>query len=258
MTGQSIRIWGLRGIPEIRPGDDLSRHIATALQDAGGVGNSESRQIGRGVILIVAHKVVSKAEGCLVRLADVTPSNRAKAWAKHHRKDARIVEVVLQQAKRIVRMNRGVLIVETRHGFVCANGGVDVSNAPTGSVVTLPKEPDESARRLRKDLEEALGLPIAVIISDTFGRPWRQGLTNVALGVSGLSPFIDYRGQRDSYGRELHASVLAVADELAAAGELVMGKTLGIPVAIIEGFPYQPVDGSARALIRPREEDLFR
>jgi coenzyme F420-0:L-glutamate ligase / coenzyme F420-1:gamma-L-glutamate ligase len=258
LARQSIRIWGLRGIPEINPGDNLSRHIAKAFQDAGGVENTEAQETGRGVILIVAQKVVSKAEGCLVRLAEVTPSTRAKVWAKQHRKDARIIEIVLREAKRVVRMDRGVVIVETRHGFVCANGGVDVSNAPTGSVVTLPRDPDQSARRLRQDLEKVLGLPIAVIISDTFGRPWRQGLTNVALGVSGLSPLIDYRGQLDSYGRELRATVLAVADELAAAGELVMGKTLGIPVAVIEGFSYRPAEGSGRDLIRPGEEDLFR
>jgi coenzyme F420-0:L-glutamate ligase/coenzyme F420-1:gamma-L-glutamate ligase len=255
---ESISIRGLCGIPEINPGDNLSGIIAKALHDSGAVENREVRPHGSGVILVVAQKVVSKAEGCLVRLADVSPSHRARMWAEEHRKDARLIEVVLRQARRIVRMDRGVLIVETSHGFVCANGGVDVSNAPTGCVVTLPKDPDQSARRLRQELETAFGRQFGVIISDTFGRPWRQGLTNVALGVSGLSPFIDYRGQLDSYGRELQATFLAVADELASAGELVMGKTSGIPAAVIEGFAYQPAEGSGQALIRPGDEDLFR
>lgn len=164
----------------------------------------------------------------------------------------------MQQARRIVRMDRGVLIVETHQGYICANGGVDASNAPSGTVVLLPQDPDGSAERLRQELTREAGRHVAVIISDTFGRPWRMGLTNVALGVSGLSPFIDYRGQVDSGGRLLQATVLAVADELAGAAELVMGKTAGIPAVIIEGFRYAPADGSGRELIRPAEEDLFR
>ena len=169
-----------------------------------------------------------------------------------------MVEVVLQQARRIVRMDRGIIIAETHHGYICANAGVDASNAPSGTVVLLPADPDQSAERLRQDFEEALGGNVAVIISDTFGRPWRTGLTNVALGVAGLSPVIDYRGQVDSYGRSLRATVIAVADELAGAAELVMGKTTGIPAVAIEGFSYSPALGSGRELIRPAEEDLFR
>jgi coenzyme F420-0:L-glutamate ligase/coenzyme F420-1:gamma-L-glutamate ligase len=169
-----------------------------------------------------------------------------------------MVEAVLRETKRVVRMDRGLLISETHHGFVCANAGVDASNAPMGTVVLLPEDPDRSARELRSDLEEALKVNLAVIISDTFGRPWRQGLTNVALGVAGLSPLTDYRGRVDFYGRTLRATVLAVADELAAAAELVMGKTLGIPVVVIEGFQYQPGAGSGRELIRSHEDDLFR
>ncbi len=256
MATESIRIWGLRGIPEITAEDNLSHHIAAALKASGGLESAPAR--GGGVILVVAQKVVSKAEGCLVNLADVVPSTRAKVWARQHHKDPRMIEVILREARRVVRMDRGVLIVETRHGFICANGGVDASNAPPGSVVLLPLDVDDSARNLKQSMEAELGVPIAVIISDTFGRPWRQGLTNVALGVAGLSPFVDYRGQLDSYGRPLHATILAVADEIAAAGELVMGKTLGIPVAVIEGFKYQPGAGSGRDLIRPEEEDLFR
>jgi coenzyme F420-0:L-glutamate ligase/coenzyme F420-1:gamma-L-glutamate ligase len=256
LTNDRICIWGLAGISEIKEGDDLSGHIASALRNSGGLASLQERR--QGVVLVVAQKVVSKAEGRLVRLDDVVPSTGAKVWANQYRKDARIIEVILREARRVVRMERGVLITETSEGFICANGGVDASNAPVGCVVLLPDDADRSARNLRRDLEAALGISPAVIISDTFGRPWRQGLTNVALGVAGLSPFVDYRGQIDSYGRPLRATLLAVADELAAAGELVMGKTLGIPVAVIEGFKYQDAEGSGRALIRPEEEDLFR
>ncbi len=256
MPAESIRVTGLRGIPEIKPADDLAGLIATAFRRTFGV--QADVKCDDGVILVIAQKVVSKAEGSLVNLDEIVPSTRARVWANQYRRDARVVEVVLREAKRVVRMDRGVLIVETRHGFVCANGGVDASNAPPGKVVLLPENPDSSARRLRQDLEAALRMRIAVIISDTFGRPWRHGLTNVALGVAGLSPFIDYRGQTDTYGRPLQATVLAVADELASAGELVMGKTSGIPVAVIEGFRYNPAEGSGRNLIRPEEEDLFR
>jgi len=211
-----------------------------------------------GTLFVVAQKVVSKAEGRIVRLDSVAPSTAALQWAEKYNKDPRMVEVVFREARRIVRMDRGVLIVETHHGFVCANGGVDASNAPEGTLVLLPEDPDLSAAKLRAELQGALDAQIAVIISDTFGRPWRQGLTNVALGVSGLSPVIDYRGQVDFCGRSLQSTVLAVADELASAAELAMGKTLGIPVALVEGFPYPPAPGSARELIRPPEEDLFR
>jgi len=256
MSTGSIRITGLRGIPEIKPGDDLSGLIAAALRDTPAV--PVAAESDRGIVIVVAQKVVSKAEGCLVKLDEVVPSTRAQVWANQYHKDARVVEVVLREAKRVVRMDRSVVIVETRHGFVCANGGVDASNAPPGNVVLLPEDPDSSARRLRRDLEAATGMQIAVIVSDTFGRPWRRGLTNVALGVAGLSPFIDYRGQADTRGRPLQATMMAVADELASAGELVMGKTLGIPAAVIEGFRFQPAEGLGRDLIRPEEEDLFR
>ncbi len=256
MPTDGIRITGLAGIPEIRPGDDIACLIAEAYRSRHD--DRVATVSDRGIVMVVAQKVVSKAEGCLVNLNEVVPSTRAQVWANQYRRDARIVEVVLREARRVVRMDRGVLIVETPQGFVCANGGVDASNAPPGTVVLLPRDPDQSARRLRDQLESALGLRIAVIISDTFGRPWRHGLTNVALGVAGLSPFIDYRGQPDTFGRPLQATLLAVADELASAGELVMGKTLGVPVAVIEGFRYQPSEGFGRDLIRPEEEDLFR
>jgi coenzyme F420-0:L-glutamate ligase/coenzyme F420-1:gamma-L-glutamate ligase len=251
MPSSDVRIRGLRGLPEVQPGDSVSGLILKALA-------REEALARAGAVFVVAQKIVSKAEGRLVALATVQPSQEAEEWARRFGKDPRIVEVVLRESRRVVRMDRGVLIVETAHGFVCANGGVDASNAPADTVVLLPENPDASADRLQRELSEALGAAVAVIISDTFGRPWRQGLTNVALGVAGLSPFVDYRGQIDSYGKPLHATVLAVADELAAAAELVMGKVSGIPVAIIEGFRYEAARGTGQALIRPPDEDLFR
>ncbi len=249
MSTKNIRIRGLEGMPEIGPGANLCELILSSLK---------RYRVKSGTLFVVAQKVISKSEGRIVQLDSVAPSTPALQWAEKYNKDPRIVEIIFREARRIVRMDRGVLIVETHHGFVCANGGVDASNAPTGTVVLLPEDPDQSAANLRRGLERALNSEIGVIISDTFGRPWRQGLTNVALGVAGLSPVTDYRGQLDSYGRSLQATVLAVADELASAAELVMGKTLGIPVAIIEGFQYQRALGSVRELIRPPEEDLFR
>jgi coenzyme F420-0:L-glutamate ligase/coenzyme F420-1:gamma-L-glutamate ligase len=260
MPADTILIRGLKGIPEILPGMNLGDKILSALELAGiaAAGDPEPDRRMDGIIVVVAQKVVSKSEGCLIRLDNVVPSAQARAWASEYQKDARVVEVVLQQARRVVRMDRGIVIAETHHGFVCANAGVDTSNAPPGTVVLLPPDPDKSANGLRRVLEAALRRQVGVIISDTFGRPWRMGLTNVALGVSGLSPFIDYRGQVDSYGRSLQATVLATADELAGAAELVMGKTAGIPAAIIEGFSIGPTEGRGRELIRSAEDDLFR
>jgi len=260
MPADEIRIRGLRGIPEVQPGTNLANEILSALRSTGIPARRDETSVEREspIVFVVAQKVVSKSEGRLLRLDGVVPSPRAQAWASEHHKDPRMVEAVLQQARRIVRMDRGVLIVETCHGFICANAGVDASNAPSGTVVLLPGDPDQSSDRLRQELESALQRRVGVIISDTFGRPWRKGLTNVALGVSGLSPFIDYRGQVDSYGRSLRATVIAVADELAGAAELVMGKTAAIPVVVIEGFQCSCMEGSGRDLIRPPEEDLFR
>lgn len=211
-----------------------------------------------GLILVVAQKVVSKAEGRIMKLDSVTPSTQAEQWAEELNKDPRMVEVILRETRRVVRMDRGILIAETHQGYVCANAGVDASNAPAGSVVLLPEDPDRSAAGLRMRLEKSWGLPLSVIISDTFGRPWRRGLTNVALGISGVSAVIDYRGQRDQHGRTLQATVLAVADELAAAAELVMGKNLGIPAATVQGYRPGAEPGTGRDLLRPAEEDLFR
>ena len=260
MAADTILIRGLRGIPEIVPGMNLGDKILAALELAGiaaGGGAGPASPQG-AIIVVVAQKVVSKSEGCLVRLDDVVPSVQARAWAGAHQRDPRVVEVVLQQARRVVRMDRGILIVETHHGFVCANAGVDTSNAPDGTVTLLPPDPDKSAGDLRRALEAACRRQVGIIISDTFGRPWRLGLTNVAIGVSGLSPFIDYRGQVDSSGRALHATMMATADELAGAAELVMGKTAGIPAALIEGFHGGSAAGTGREMIRPAEGDLFR
>jgi coenzyme F420-0:L-glutamate ligase/coenzyme F420-1:gamma-L-glutamate ligase len=247
-----VRVIPVPGIPEVRPGDDLARLILRACADAG---------LGpcAGDVLAVTHKVVSKAEGRVVDLGDITPSDLAVRFAAESGKDPRHVEVVLRESRRIVRMDRGILIAETRHGFVCANAGVDASNVPGAETVCLlPEDPDGSARRLRERVREATGADVAVVITDSFGRAWRWGIANVAIGVAGISPLADYRGRPDQWGREMATSILAVGDELAAASELVMGKTDARPVAIIRGYQYEPADGSARELVMPAEKDMFR
>lgn len=247
----SIEIIPLVGIPEIAPGDDLARAIVEAIRQ-------HSLPIGAGNLFVVAQKIVSKSEGKIVRLDSIEPSNRAVRWAAKYDKDARVIELVLREAKRIVRMEKGVIVAETHHGFICANAGVDTSNTPPDTAVLLPEYPDRSARRLKTKLARDFGVPIAVLISDTFGRPWREGLVNVALGVAGIDPLLDYRGKRDSSGKALQATVLAVADELASAAELVMGKSNGIPVALIRGLALAGGLGSGTDLIRPARQDLFR
>ena len=246
-----IELIGVPGIPEVAEGDDIAVMIASALRLA-------RIELVEGDVLVVAQKIVSKAEGRVVKLDSIEPSPRAREWATAFDKDARVVEVVLRESTRIVRMERGVLIAETEHGFVCANAGVDTSNVAAGSVTLLPKSPDSSARKIRTRLEGAYGVRIAVIVCDTFGRPWREGLVNVALGVSGIAPLIDYRGQKDTHGNALKVTVIAIADELASAAELVMKKSAGIPVAIVRGFDYESRDASGRELIRLPELDLFR
>jgi coenzyme F420-0:L-glutamate ligase/coenzyme F420-1:gamma-L-glutamate ligase len=207
----------------------------------------------------VTHKIVSKAEGRLVDLRSVEPSAFAKGFAARYGRDPRQIEVVLRESRRVVRMERGLIIAETHHGFVCANAGVDASNVPgDDTVCLLPVDPDASAARLREALRARIESDLAVIISDSFGRPWREGITNVAIGVAGMEPLADYRGRRDPYGYPLEASILAVADELAAAAELVMGKTEGMPVAIIRNYPYKPGPGRALDLLMAPERDLFR
>jgi len=244
-----LEILPLQGIPEIRPGDDLSELVVGAAGEG----------LRAGDILVATHKIVSKAEGRLVDLRAVEPSALAKRFATRYGKDPRQIEVVLRESRRIVRMDRGLIISETHHGFVCANAGVDASNVPgEDTVCLLPVDPDASAARLREALADRTGSEPAVIISDSFGRTWREGITNVAIGVSGINPLADYRGQRDPHGYPLEASVLAVADEIAAAAELVMAKTAGIPVAVVRGYPFEPTAGTGRDLIMPPERDLFR
>lgn len=239
----SIRIVGVTGLPEVRPGDDLAKLIRVA-----------AGKLDRKTIVVIAQKIVSKSEGAIVDLRSVEPSELARNWATQFGKDPRLIELVLRESRRIVRMDRDVLIAETRHGFVTANAGIDQSNVPGEHfATTLPVDPDASARLIH----EGLGCG-AVIVSDTFGRPWREGLVNVAIGISGLEALGDLRGARDRLGRVLHATVLAVADELAAAAGLAMPKSAGIPVALITGFDWTRGDGSARALIRSPEKDLFR
>lgn len=237
------------GLPEVRPGDDLGELLASA-----GRGTLRS-----GDILIVTQKIVSKAEGRLVDLGGIQPSVLARDFAAEFEKDPRQVEVVLRESRRIVKMERGIIISETRHGLVCANAGVDASNVPgDDTVCLLPEDPDASARALQEALRSRLGLELPIIISDSFGRPWRMGITNVAIGVAGMNPLLDYRGEVDEYGYPLEASILAVADELAAAAELVMNKSDAVPLAAVRGYTPPPGPGSAADLVMPPERDLFR
>ena len=247
-----VRVIGIQGIPEVRPGDDLPALISQAAEAQGTL-------LQQGDILVVTQKVVSKAEGQLVHLADVQPSAFARQFAEEFQRDPRHVEVVLRESRRIVRMDRGILITETHHGFVCASAGVDISNVPDpDTVCLLPKDPDGSARAIRDGLRSLLGLEVPVIISDTFGRPWREGLTEVAIGVAGLEPLKDYRGSLDTHGHPLRVTVIAVADELANCAELVSGKVNRIPATIVRGYPYTPGEGSSRQLLFEPSRDLFR
>lgn len=248
---RTLQVIGIEGLPEIQPGNDLVGLLLHAVADMGLTLQSRD-------VLVLAQKVVSKAEGRVVDLGQVEPSAFALTLASTTGKDARLVEVILRQTKRIVRMDRGVLITETHHGFVCANAGVDQSNVPVQQVSLLPADPDASAARLRRQLQERAGVDLAVIISDTFGRPWREGLTGVAIGVAGLNPLMDYRGKQDHHGHTLQATVIAIADELASAASLVFGKTRQIPAALIRGVDYLMEDGSAKQLIRQADKDLFR
>jgi coenzyme F420-0:L-glutamate ligase/coenzyme F420-1:gamma-L-glutamate ligase len=247
-----IRVLPLAVAGEVHAGDSLSAKLLDAARRAG-------LQLQDGDILVVKHKVVSKAEGAMVPLDAIRPSAASKAWARRYGLDARVTELALRESRRVVRRKRGVLITETRHGFVCANSGVDVSNVDGGQhAAVLPKDPDVSAARLRGELTKQTRVKIAVIVSDSFGRPWREGLTEVAIGVAGLRPLVDYRGRRDPHGYRLHGTVHAVADELACAAGLVCGKLAGTPACIIRGVAWEPGKGSARQLIRPAKYDLFR
>ncbi len=217
------------------------------------------QEIENGDVLVVAHKIVSKAEGRIISLADVKPSREAVKMAKEHGKDPRIMELILKESVQILRAKDGIIVSETKHGLVCANAGVDQSNVEGHSAVLLPEDPDKSACRLRDAVKKKIGKEIAVVITDTFGRPFREGQTNVAIGVAGLSPIKSYIGSRDMYGRKLRVSEIAVADEIASAAELVMGKAEGVPVAIIRGYKFEKAaKSSAKSLQRSRGRDLFR
>jgi coenzyme F420-0:L-glutamate ligase / coenzyme F420-1:gamma-L-glutamate ligase len=250
-TPRAIEVRAITGLPEFREGADLARHIIERMR-------TNAASFREGDVVVVAQKIVSKAEGRTVVLSTVKPSRRALHFAAKLKKDARLVEVILHESRRIVR-SEPVLIVETHHGFVCANAGVDHSNVPGRDTVTLlPSNPDDSARRLATALRKRSGKRVAVIISDTFGRPWRLGLTNVAIGAAGVPVLLDLRGTRDRNRKSLRATVLALADELAAAAGLVMGKAEGVPVVIIRGYRYEPASQKASEIIRPAKEDLFR
>ncbi len=252
MANKHIEVIGVAGLPEIAPGNELAMLILEACRR----GNLE---LVDSDVVVITQKIVSKAEGCIESLSNVDPSPIASTFARESGKDPRLVELALREAKRIVRMDRGVLITETRHGFVCANSGVDASNVGSPDAATsLPREPDRSAERLQCELQDATGARIAVIISDTFGRPWREGVVNVAIGIAGLNPLNDYRGRTDADGRSLASTVIAVADELAGAAELVMGKLDRIPVAVVRGYRYTPGDDGAASLVRDEARDLFR
>ena len=249
---KEIRVIAVEGLPEFTPGMDLVSPILQAAQTQG-------TPIQERDILVVTQKVVSKVEGQLVDLSSVTPSHLAEQWAKEYGRDPHLIEVALRESGRISRMDRGVLVTETRHGFYCVNAGVDASNVPGDGIVSLlPIDPDASAERIREAVRQATGLQVAVIVTDTWGRPWREGVTNMAIGAAGMAVLRDYRGITDPYGYNLSASVIAVVDELAAAAELVMGKVDMVPVVIVRGYQYESSQGSVKDLARPPEQDLFR
>ena len=246
-----IRAIPIQGIGEVRPGDDVAGVILAALQ-------GQRRTLSQGDILVITHKIVSKAEGQIVPLASVRPSRKATAWAQKYNLDPRLTQIAWNQGS-IVRRHHGVTITETTHGFVCANSGVDASNVDGGhSVVLLPRDPDQSARRIFRDIKRKLGFPVPIIITDSFGRAWREGLAEVAVGIAGMRSFRDSRGARDPYGYKLKVTLEAIADELAGMAGLACGKLTRMPACIIRGYPFQPGRGRARDLVRARERDMFR
>jgi len=247
-----VRIIAVTGMPEVHPGDDLAALVLGATKQQG-------TALENGDVLVVTQKVVSKAEGRIVALDTIEPGPFALQIAEQWEKDARVVEIVLRESRRVVRMDHGVMICETKHGLICANAGVDSSNVEQlGTVATLPVDPDISAEALRTKIEAALGITVAVVITDTFGRPWREGHVNFAIGVAGMLPLHDYTGQTDPAGYELRVTSMAVADELAAAAELAHGKLDRVPVAVVRGYDYPRGAGSAKDLLRDPEKDLFR
>ncbi len=247
-----ISIYEVRGLPDIKIGDDLSKLITDSAKRQG-VGLRQKD------VVVLAQKIISKAEGRVIQLSKIRPSDVATSLGKSLDRDPRLVEVILKETKRIVRMRGPHLITETKHGFVCANAGVDHSNIRGRDFVSLlPVKPDRSAEKIRRGIRRRAGVDVAVVVTDTFGRAWRLGHVNFAIGVAGFKPLLDYRGKRDMYGRELRVTVMAVADELAAAAELVMGKFSRVPVAIVRGYKFRSAKGKASELVRPEDEDLFR
>ena len=248
-----VRVIGVEGMPEINSGED----VAAMLMDAAA---AQGTPLEAGDVVVVTQKVVSKAEGRVISVEGVEPSALAIAITEGHRRDPRHTELILRESARIVRMDRGVIISETHHGFYCANAGIDASNIPgSDTVCLLPVDSDASARTIRDAVKRKLGIDVAVIVSDTFGRPWRNGASNVAIGVAGIDPMLSYVGQEDAHGNMMYTTEIAVADELAATAELVTGKVLGVPVSIIRGYPYLPTeDASIKRLLRTGDKDLFR
>ena len=242
---------GVQGLPEIGRGADLATLIVEAAR-------RQDTPLSEGDLLVISQKIVSKTEGRVVRLSQVTPSARALAVAEAIGRDPRLVEVILGESRRIVRQDKGVLIVETHHGWVCANAGVDQSNVDADTACLLPEDSDRSAAALRERLRALTGHDLAIVVADTFGRPWREGLVNVAVGLAGFQPVVSYLGKEDPAGHVLQATILALADELASAAEPVMGKLDRIPVVIIRGLDWERGDGTSRALMRDPARDLFR
>lgn len=249
---QEIRLIPIPFVSEIVPGDSIADHLMEAMRLL-------RIRFEPGDILVVKHKIVSKSEGQLVDLTTIKPSAQSVAWARQYDLDARVIELATRESRVVIRRRNGVLITETRHGFLCANSGIDVSNVDGGShALLLPEDPDRSAASLRRALKKRTGVSVPVIITDSFGRPWREGLTDFAIGVAGMKPLRDDRGRRDSHGYKLKASVEAVADELACAAGLVCGKLNRAPVCIVRGFRYESDTGSVKDLLRSPENDLFR
>ena len=250
MTVPEVRVIGITGIPLVQSGDDLAAQILDAAA-------AQGTPVEGGDVIVVTQRVVSKAEGRVVPLDTFEPGAFALAWSQRWDKDPRVTEAVLRESQRVVRQVRGVLITQTHHGFICANAGVDASNVGGLDLLSLlPVDPDASCRVIR-DAARARGAEVAVVMTDTFGRPWRDGHTNIAIGVAGLQPMRSYVGMPDMDGRELRVTTICVADELAGAAEMVMGKLDGVPAAIVRGFAYEPGEGTASELVRPLEMDLF-
>ncbi len=252
VSSDELRLIPVTLADEIRPGDFLADKLLTSLRRL-------RLRLRAGDILIIKHKIVSKAEGRLIDLATIKPSEESIVWAKQYALDARVIELALRESRAVIRRKNGVLITETHHGFLCANSGVDVSNVNGGGhALLLPEDPDRSAANLRRALKRLTGIDIPVIITDSFGRPWREGLTEVAIGIAGMKPLRDDRGRRDPHGYKLKASVEAVADELACAAGLVCGKLNRAPACIVRGFRYEAGTGKASDMLRPASTDLFR